>query len=112
MLWKERRTYTAAHDADKQRATSPPPEPGGVTLGLQRAGDFLQDRRIVDRGRHLVGLAIGDLPHRAAQDLARAGLRQPVDDHHRLEGRDRADLLAHQRDQLFFELLRACRPRP
>jgi hypothetical protein len=51
-----------------------------------------------------VGFAIGDLPHRAAQDLARAGLGQTVHDHDRLEGRHRPDLVAHQLDQFLFQL--------
>src|SRR3954469_3237416 len=37
--------------------------------------DLLQDGRIVDRGRHGVLAARRDRAHRAAQDLARAGLR-------------------------------------
>ena len=46
-------------------------------LGLQRAADLVEDGGIVDRRRHGPGLAVGDLLHGAAQDLARAGLGQP-----------------------------------
>ena len=40
-------------------------------------------------------LAVGDLAHRLAQDLARPGLRQRRDDRDVLERRDRPDLVAH-----------------
>ena len=50
------------------------------------------------------GCAVGDLLHRAAQDLARARLRQPRDRDGELERRDRADLVAHQRDALLLDL--------
>ena len=48
-------------------------------------------------------LLVGDLLHRAAQDLSRARLGQALDRHHRLEGRDRADALAHQRHDLLLD---------
>src|SRR2546428_12237847 len=38
--------------------------------------DLVEDRRILDRGRGRVFLAIGDPTHRSAQDLAGAGLGQ------------------------------------
>ena len=44
---------------------------------LQRAPDLIQYRRIIDSRRHLPGLVVGDLPDGAAQNLARARLRQP-----------------------------------
>src|SRR5262245_11271301 len=46
------------------------------TVVLQRAADLIEDRRVVDRRRHGPRLGIGDLLHRAAQDLARACLGQ------------------------------------
>ena len=48
-------------------------------LALRRAADLVEDRRIVDRRRHRPGLAVGDLLHRAAQNLAGARLRQALD---------------------------------
>jgi hypothetical protein len=42
---------------------------------LQGRPDFVQDERVVDRRRDLELLAVGDVPHRRAEDLARAGLR-------------------------------------
>ncbi|MPL75488.1 hypothetical protein SDC9_21312 [bioreactor metagenome] len=72
---------------------------------LQRRGDLVEDRRVVDRGGHLVVLPVGDLHHRAAQDLARAGLRQAVDDDRGLECRDRADLVAHEGDAFAHDRL-------
>ena len=41
-----------------------------VTDGLQRVFDFIEDRRIVDRGWHFVVFAVSDADHRAAQDFA------------------------------------------
>src|SRR6516164_5931684 len=46
-------------------------------LPFQRAADLVQDHRIVDGCRHGPGIAVSDLLHGAAQDLARARLRQP-----------------------------------
>src|SRR5829696_8519402 len=37
---------------------------------LQPAGDLVEGRRVLDGGGHLPGLAVGDLLHGAAQDLA------------------------------------------
>src|SRR5690242_3453003 len=54
---------------------------------LQAAGDFLERLGIVDRGRHLPRLAVGDLLHGAAEDLARARLGQPRHDQRLLEER-------------------------
>ena len=48
---------------------------------LQRLGDLIEDDGIVDRRRHGVLHAVRHLLHRAAQDLARARLRQAL--HHR-----------------------------
>src|SRR3546814_18886608 len=50
----------------------------GVADIPQRVGDLLEDRRTVAGRRHRRILATGDLLHGAAQDLARAGLRQAV----------------------------------
>ena len=44
---------------------------------------------VLDRRGHRGVLAVGDLAHRLAQDLAAAGLRQPGDDGDVLERRDR-----------------------
>ena len=49
---------------------------------------------------------IGDLLHGAAQDLAGAGLGQPVHGDRQLERRHRADAVAHQAHQLLLDHLR------
>src|SRR5579885_2277510 len=76
------------------------------TLALQRAADLVQNRRVVDGGRHGPGLAVGDLLDGAAQDLARARLRQPLNRDGEAERGDRADLVAHQLNDLPLDLLR------
>ena len=48
-------------------------------------------------------LAVGDLAHRLAQDLARAGLGQRRDDVDLAQGRDRADLVAHPLHELLAD---------
>src|SRR5271166_2932804 len=68
-------------------------------------GDLGQDGRIVDRGRDLVVLVIGNLLHRAAEDLAGTRFGQPFHDHGVLEVGDRADLVAHHLDDLLDDLL-------
>jgi hypothetical protein len=50
--------------------------------------------------------------HGAAQDLAGAGLGQALTTSTRLEGGDRADLLAHQLDELPSRSRRDARRRP
>ena len=39
-------------------------------LAFERTADLVEDDRIVDRRRHGPTLAVGDLLHRAAQNLA------------------------------------------
>src|SRR5271154_4691833 len=82
-----------------------PPAPPLTGSRLQRLLDLLQGLRILDRGRSRPGVSIGDLLYRAAQDLARAGFRQTGHDESHLEGGDRADLVAHQLNNLFLDLL-------
>src|SRR5215216_511222 len=67
---------------------------------LQPAGDLVEGRRVLDGGRHLPGLAVGDLLHGAAQDLARARLGQARHDDGGLEEGDGADAVAHELDDL------------
>src|SRR6266478_5932653 len=74
----------------------------------QRFIYFTEYCRVVDRRRHEIVFAVGDLAHCAAQDLARAGLRQAGDDECGLEARHRADAIA---DQLYcFALDLVSRP--
>jgi hypothetical protein len=73
--------------------------------------DFAEYARIFYCRRHWVILAIGDAAHRAAQDLARARLRQAGDDERRLEARARADAVVHERDGLALDV-RAGRATP
>src|SRR5262249_24241973 len=75
---------------------------GADPASFQLRTDLVEDRRIIDGRRHIPGLPVGDLLHRAAQDLARARFRQAIDGNCELEGGDRTDLLAHQRDNLPF----------
>src|SRR4029453_150409 len=70
------------------------------TLVLQCGTDLLENQRIIDRGRHGPGLAVGDLLHGAAQDFPRPRLRQPPNCDRELEGRDRPAFFAHQGDTL------------
>src|SRR5262245_35172780 len=89
-------TPTARSERLMSRVMDPPPlSLACVTGRLEPAGDLVDRRRIVDRGRHLPGLAVGDLLHGAAQDLARAGLGQAWHDDGRLEEGHRSDALAH-----------------
>src|SRR5262245_16484714 len=78
---------------------------GPHALPFQRAADLLEDGGIVDRRRHGPGLAVGDLLHGAAENLARARLRQPPDGDRELEGGDRPDFLAYQRDAFPLDLV-------
>src|ERR1700691_3779756 len=82
-----------------------PPAPPLTDPRLQRLLDLVQDLRILDRRRSYPWIAIGDLLHRAAQDLARAGFWQAGHDEGHLEGGDRADLVAHQLNNLLLDLL-------
>ena len=61
-------TYTGIGVTHLGRLLSPVPG------SLESYADFLKYRRVVDRRRQHVVFALGDLAHRAAQDLARAGL--------------------------------------
>jgi hypothetical protein len=78
---------------------------------VQDLHDFAEYARIFYCRRHWVILAIGDAAHRAAQDLARARLRQAGDDERRLEARARADAVVHERDGLALDV-RAGRATP
>ena len=60
----------------------------------------VEDAGVLDRGGHGRVLAVGDLAHRLAQDLAAAGLRQPADDRTSLNAATAPISVAHQRDQL------------
>src|SRR5690606_30093295 len=86
---------------------------GAWLLPLRRSavgaiGDEVVDHAGIGEGGGIaegVDLVGGDLAQDAAHDLARAGLGQagrPLDD---VGAGDRADLLAHQGDQVLFELL-------
>ena len=75
-------------------------------LTLQRRSDLIENHRIVDRRRHGPGVAVGDLLHGPAQDLARARLRQPRHRDRKLEGGDRADFFTNERDALLFDFRR------
>src|SRR5262245_22764294 len=106
----------------EQAALGPPPGQGGQVrrlhglywaatqlarpdpLPFQRAADLIQYRWVVDRRRHGPGVTVGDLLHGPAQDLAGASFRQPRHRHRELESRNRSDLVAHQRDDLAFDL--------
>src|SRR5439155_27084239 len=80
-----------------------------VPLGAERLGDLGENHGVVDRRGRAVLLAVGDLLHRPAQNLARPRLGQALDDERGLERVDRADLLAHLLDQLPDDLGLAAR---
>src|SRR5579871_1540541 len=73
---------------------------------LERGRDLVEGCRIVDGGGQVPGIAVGDLFHGAAQDLAGPGLWQTRDGERDLESRDRADLLAHEAHDLLLDLVR------
>ena len=56
---------------DAEAAAAEQGRPSGITVKM----NSLQDRGIIDGGRHFILLVIGVLLHGAAQDLARTGLR-------------------------------------
>src|SRR6516165_10736437 len=62
----------------------------------QRTSNLIENGGIGDGCRHAPGLAIGDFLHGAAQNLARARLRQPSNRNRKLEGGNRADLVADE----------------
>jgi len=62
--------------------------------------DLAQYRGVVDRGRHLPLLTVGDLAHGPAQNLPRSRFRQPLHHQRGLEARDRADAVAHELHRL------------
>ena len=73
---------------------------------------LVEDGRIVDGGGHPVALAVGDLAHGSAQDLAGAGLWETLHRDGQLERGHRADLIAHMGDQFGNDFLAAaCRTR-
>src|SRR4051812_9754391 len=73
---------------------------------LQRVADLVEHARVVDGGGHRPRLAVGDLLHRPAQDLARAGLGQPPDRDGDAERRHGPDLLPHEADELRLDVVR------
>src|ERR1700722_13426079 len=81
----------------------PPPLTGPR---LERLLNLVERLRILDRRRGRPWLVIGDLLHRAAQDLAGAGFWQAGHDESHFEGRDRADLVSHQLNNLLLDLVR------
>src|SRR6516225_4931330 len=85
--------------AEETRRRSPSTRSSN-SLFFQRPADFIQDRGVIDRRRHRPNLAVGDLFHGTAQDLARPGLRQPRHGQRELESRNRTDLLPYQSDDL------------
>src|SRR5882757_9825900 len=85
------------------------PESRARSVPLECIPDLVEHLGVLDRGRHGPGLAVGDLLDGAAQDFPGAGFGQAADRDRELEGGDRAELVAHQRDDVFFDLRRALR---
>src|SRR5690242_20202699 len=73
----------------------------GVGLALQ----VLHDGGVAERRRVAEVVALGDVLQEPAHDLARARLRQVVDEDHGLRPRDLADLLADPLPQLRGQLV-------
>src|SRR6516165_7591986 len=82
------------------------PDGGLGAFAFERCVDLIEDDGIVDGCRHLPWFAVGDLLHRAAQDLARAGFRQPRHGNGDFERRDRADLVANERNAFLLDFSR------
>src|SRR6185295_18028426 len=95
---------TAGPDLGAPSAGCPRPLLSGIASVAEGVGDLVEDPRIVDRGRRGVRLAVGDLLHGAAQDLAGARLGQALHHERSLERGDRTDLLANALDQLLRQL--------
>src|SRR5262249_61545844 len=93
---------------DRRPNVSPSPDRAPrlscISEVAQNGLHLVQDGGIVDGGRNLVGLAVGDLPHGPAQHLARAGLGQTRHDARDLEARHGAHLLADDGDDLGHDL--------
>ena len=106
----------AATPASPLPPRPPPRRTGGpLRAGLTHGGPHsrgqirshpVQHVGVLDRRRHRRVLAVGDLAHRLAQDLARPGLRQPRDDRDVLERGNGADLLTHLRDERTADVVR------
>src|SRR5262252_5577975 len=73
-------------------------------MPFQGAPDFPQDGGVVDGGWHGPLIAVGDLFHGAAQNLAGSRLRQPRHRDVDLERGHRADLFAYQRHDFLLDL--------
>src|SRR5215475_8570805 len=67
--------------------------------------DLVEDGGVIDGGGHAVLDAVGDPLHGAAEDLARARLRQPFHHDGELEGGHGPDPLSHALHELMTELL-------
>src|SRR5215472_12578063 len=77
---------------------------GVHALCAECAANLVENCGVVDCCRHAPGLAIGDFLHGAAQDFARARLRQPRHGNRKLEGGNRPDLLADENNAFPLEL--------
>src|SRR5499433_507508 len=67
--------------------------------------DLVEDGGVIDGGGHAVLDAVGDPLHGAAEDLARARLRQPFHHDGELEGGHGPDPLSHALHELMTELV-------
>ncbi len=76
----------------------------GLVVLRNHVLDLVEYRRIVDGCGDVIRLTVDDGAQRRPQDLAGPRLRQPLDDIRALEGRDRADLLTDQRDDLVNDI--------
>src|SRR4029450_10061887 len=73
-------------------------------LDLQCALNLVEYHRIVDARRHGPRSAVSDPFHGAAEDLARARLRQSGDGDRQVEGCDRRDILPNEADAFLLDL--------
>src|SRR5882672_12399155 len=71
---------------------------------LQRVADFVEHLGILYCSGHRPWVAVGDLLDGAAQDFPRTRFRQSAHRDRELERRHGAELFAHQRHDLFFDL--------
>jgi len=74
------------------------------TRKSQCTANLIENGWIVDAWRHTPGLEIGDFLHGAAQNLARARLRQPSNRNRKPEGGNRADLFADESNAFALDL--------
>src|SRR4051812_3583448 len=74
-----------------------------ISQAFERLRQFVEGGEILNRGGHLVLVAVGDLADGSAEDFSRARLRQLLPHRRRFEERHRPDAVADQLHQLLAD---------